>query len=414
MAQTTIVLSDGSSSEESIPRLPKIGRSFDDSLVDLHSLANSIFLAERYAGGRRTISRLEIPLRNGLPSDLASSLEDLFTRLFGYAPRFAAGDFTASLFETVSDDLWTDQHTCLFSCGMDSYSGILTASRLFEVVGAFTLHSDFRTLDSRASTLSREALSPAGIELRTIGAPRHSSMTRMTRGILYVLNAVLLGNRNIIVPEIGPTMFQPPFTLLDEISVTTRPHILQSAKKIAESVTDQTITIIKPNEDLTKAEVAMASPKPEFLKETYSCRSTSFADSKAPHCGSCYGCVVRRLAVVVAGVIDRRYRMEGLTGEGADNTAHLIRFSADFLSDPESLPRYATEIIGRYHKQDLFERFALDNLAGLMLLSEKGTGHVLQTKLLELAFHAADRAELMERIETVRDHKYEPDFENKL
>jgi len=236
----------------------------------------------------------------------------------------------------------------------------------------------------------------------------------MTRGILYVLNAVLLGNRNIIVPEIGPTMFQPPFTLFDEISVTTRPHILQSAKKIAESVTDQTITIIKPNEDLTKAEVAMASPKPEFLKETYSCRSTSFADSKAPHCGSCYGCVVRRLAVEVAGVIDRRYRMEGLTGEGADNTAHLIRFSADFLSDPESLPRYATEIIGRYHKQDLFERFAMDNLAGLMSLSEKGTGHVLQTKLLELAFHAADRAELMERIETVRDHKYEPDFENKL
>jgi hypothetical protein len=297
---------------------------------------------------------------------------------------------------------------------MDSYSGILSASELFPVVGAFTLHSDFHTLTSRAQILGKVALSPAGIELRTIGAPPHSSMTRMTRGVLYVLNAVLLGNKRIIVPEIGPTMFQPPFTLLDEISITTRPHILQSAKKIAEAVTGQSITVIKPNEDLTKAEVAVASPKPEFLKETYSCRSTSFADSNAPHCGSCYGCIVRRLAVDVAGVSDRRYRKGGLTGEGADNTAHLVRFSADFLSDSDSLPQYVTEIIENHGKQDLFRRFALDNLSGFIRLSEKSTPSVLQRKLMDIVLKAADRDELLERIEAVRDNKRKPNFENKL
>ena len=413
MDKTTIILSDGSSSEERIPKLPNFG-SFDDSLVDLHSLANSIFLAERHSGGPKTISRLEIPLRNGLSSEVSSPLEDLFLRLFGYYPVFAAGRYMAPLFGFSGDTHWSDLHTCLFSCGMDSYSGILSASEQFPVEGAFTLHSDFHTLSSRARALSKKALDPAGIELRTISAPRHSSTTRMTRGVLYVLNAVLLGNRNIIVPEIGPTMFQPPFTLLDEISVTTRPHILQSAKRIAEAVTGQSITIIKPNEDLTKAEVAAASPMPEYLKETYSCRSTSFADSSAPHCGSCYGCVVRRFAVEVAGVPDRRYRADGLTGEGADNTAHLLRFSADLLSDPESLPQYTTEIIEKYGKQDLFERFALDNLSGFLSMSEKSTDNPLQRRLVELVLRAADQDALVERIESVRDHKLKPNFGNKL
>ena len=177
---------------------------------------------------------------------------------------------------------WSDDYTCLFSCGMDSFSGILSASNSVRVTGAFTLHSDFPTLKARAGRLRRLALSDEGIQLKVIRAPRHSTMARKTRGVLYVLNAILLGNRNIIVPEIGPTMYQPPFTLLDEISVTTRPLILQCANRIAEQVTGQHISIIRPNENLTKAEVAISSPKSDLLRETCSCRSTMFANSAAP------------------------------------------------------------------------------------------------------------------------------------
>lgn len=412
MAQTTIVLDDGSSSEERIPDLPQIGRDFDDSLVDLHSLANSIFIADRYAEGKAALKRVEIPLRNGLPSNVVATLEELFTGLYGYSPVFAPGRYTPSLFWTENKNLWSDDYTCLFSCGMDSYSGILSASKLFPVTGAFTLHSDFPTLKPRASKLSREVLRAEGIQLKTIVAPSHSSMARKTRGVLYLLNAVLLGNKNVIVPEIGPTMYQPTFTLLDEISVTTRPQILQCAKKIAELLTGQNISIIKPNENLTKAEVAVASPRPELLRETCSCRSTMFANSGAPHCGSCYACVVRRLGVEIAGVGDKKYQKDGFTGEGADNTAHLTRFSLDFLSDSHSLPYYVTEIIHRYGKEDLFERFALDNLAGLTLLREKGVRHDLQKKLLLLVQQTVDKKELNERIAAVRNSPRKPDFGN--
>jgi hypothetical protein len=103
-----------------------------------------------------------------------------------------------------------------------------------------------------------------------------------------------------------------------------------------------------------------------------------------------------------------------LTGEGADNTAHLLRFSADLLSDPESLPQYTTEIIEKYGKQDLFERFALDNLSGFLSMSEKSTDNPLQRRLVELVLRAADQDALVERIESVRDHKLKPNFGNKL
>ena len=150
------------------------------------------------------------------------------------------------------------------------------------------------------------------------------------------------------------------------------------------------------------------------MREPFQRRSTSFADSKAPHCGSCYGCVVRRLPIEVTGVTDRKYRMEGLSGEGADNTAHLIRLSAEFLSDSQSLPQYTKRIIEEYHKENLFECFALDNLSGFMLRSERRTDNLLQGRLMELVLHAVDREELEERIETVRDHKLKPNFGNKL
>lgn len=406
------MLDNGSTFEERIPDLPQIGRDFDDSLVDLHSLANSLFIADRYAEGKASLKRVEIPLRGGLPSDLAATLEELFSDLYGYSPSFLPGNYTPSLFWTENKSSWSDDYTCLFSCGMDSFSGILSASKSLSVTGAFTLHPDFSNLKPRASKLGRVALNNEGIELKVIGAPPHSSMARKTRGVLYVLNALLLGNRNIIVPEIGPTMYQPQFTLLDEISVTTRPQILQRSKRIAEQITGQNISIIKPNETLTKAEVAVSSPHSELLSETCSCRSSMFANSVAPHCGSCYGCVVRRLGVEVAGIRDRRYQQDGFTGEGADNTAHLIRFSLDFVSESNSLPHYVTGVIHKYGKEDLFRRFALDNLAGLMSLSQNGPKHDFQKKLLLLVQRAVDPNELNERVAVVRNKPRKPDLGN--
>lgn len=116
----------------------------------------------------------------------------------------------------------------------------------------------------------------------------------------------------------------------------------------------------------------------------------------------------------MAGVHDSGYLADGFEGEGADSTAHLIRFSADFLSDFESLPWYTIEIIKKQRKQELFERFALDNLAGVILLTKDTPAASLQGKLRRIALNAVDEETLQERAESVRSATLKPDFENEL
>ncbi|RLG01970.1 MAG: hypothetical protein DRN49_00115, partial [Thaumarchaeota archaeon] len=40
--------------------------------------------------------------------------------------------------------------------------------------------------------------------------------------------------------------------------------------------------------------------------------TTRFANSSIPHCGKCFGCLVRRIPALVAGVPDTQYAWDGL------------------------------------------------------------------------------------------------------
>lgn len=355
------------------------------------------------------VTKIGLPLRNGLSKDLSDTMESLFALLYGYSPTFDTRPTPQSL-EPEFKAEWSNGYTSLFSCGMDSTSGILVARKRFPVRGIMTLHPDFPNLTSTMHRLKHNTLEPLEISLGVAQAPTHGAMNRLTRGILYIANAALFHARNIIVPEVGPTMYQPRFTLLDEIARTTDPILLAKAKELVRLMTGERINLIKPSENLTKAEAARASPQADILSETTSCVSTMFISSAEPHCGSCYGCVVRRLAFSVLGLKDRAYRQMGFTGEGADNTAHLIRFSLDFLVSPESVPWYTMESIRKYHKDDLFRRFALDNLAGLILLPD--THYLLQRSLIELTLSKVNKSELEDRAGRVKGGDYSLEFQN--
>ena len=405
-----IQLSDGSSIYEPLPRLPKDAAPLDDGLIDLHTVANSLFIAEReMVRGFGRVAKIGLPLRNGLSKDLSDTLDSLFVHLYGYSPSFDTRPTPQSL-EPEFKAEWSNGYTALFSCGMDSTSGILAARRRFPVRGMMTLHPDFPNLTSTMHRLKHNVLEPLDIGLGVATAPPHGAMNRLTRGILYVTNAVLLHARNIIIPEVGPTMYQPRFTLLDEIARTTDPALLTKAKELVRLITGEPITLIKPSENLTKAEAGRASPQPDILSETTSCVSTMFISSGEPHCGSCYGCVVRRLAFSVLGQKDRPYWKTGFTGEGADNTAHLVRFSLDFLVNPESVPWYTMENIRGYHKEELFRRFALDNLAGLVLLPD--SHNLLQKRLVELVLSKVGKSQLEDRVARIRGGRYSLDFQS--
>jgi len=310
-----------------------------------------------------------------------------------------------------SPEQFVSGYTCLFSGGLDSYVGIIDARKRFgSIRGVFTKHSDQRQLSGLVKRLGG---SLEEVSLKAVPAPKHEKYTRLSRGVLYVLNAFLLRERNIIVPEVGPTMHQPRFTLLDDISITTHPTILEITKRIAEEVVGTKLTIIKPNADLTKAELASIGSDNPSLIRTCSCSSTSYATWSKQNCGVCYACVVRRLALFVAGVKENSYRSDWSKSGSIDNIVHLIRFSIDYLSCFETLPWYTIDAIKKNHKEDLFRRFALDNLAGLLLMKGENQKLVPELeKLLTLVLESFSQNVLKERIAEVKDRTLEPDYGN--
>jgi hypothetical protein len=215
-------------------------------------------------------------------------------------------------------------------------------------------------------------------------------------------------------------MYQPRFTLLDDITFTTHPRVLEFSKKIAEEVLGQKITIIKPNENLTKSEVAANSLEKSYIRITCSCRTSRFCNTKSPNGDSCYGCIIRRLAMLVAGIDDGVYRNDVLRPrpDGKErgktqynNILQLLQFSMQYLEDFDDLPWYTTKIIKDYKKEELFARYSLDTLAGLLVLKSESIGldNIIQKKFDE-ALKIVPKEQLQNRIAEVRDLKFKPNY----
>ncbi len=272
-------------------------------------------------------------------------------------------------------DLSHVENICLFSGGVDSYSGLLLASKAIKSVeGVFCAHSDQARIIHIVANLQKRVLDPLGLVVSkilvpSIGAKGYAQL----RGFLYLLSAAAFahkyGAKRIIVTECGPTMYQPRFSPLDSTTMTTHPFVVRKAKEIIDLLLNREVKIVTPFEDLTKAEVVAISPSKEGLKYTHSCISQRFGT----HDGTCYGCVIRRLATTAAGVEDVKYTKNPLSDPNANagNLYTLLNFCAEILTKYHRMEEFETGTIEAYHKKDLFRRFALDNFAAVFrLLSE--------------------------------------------
>jgi 7-cyano-7-deazaguanine synthase in queuosine biosynthesis len=288
----------------------------------------------------------------------------------------------------------------LFSAGVDSYCGIRMAERRYKrLLGLFVAHNDQKRIIHIANQMKRGIKTP----IHTMHAPGMGSTGySQLRGFLYVLCAGVYASvcraREILVTECGPTMYQPMFSTYDSITYTTHPYVMKAAQDVLNLLLPTKVSIVIPFEDLTKAEVISSSGIKDFSM-THSCISQMFGN----HEGSCFGCVVRRLACLVSGVRDADYVRDVLNPHAnQDNLLNLLVFSTDLMHDPDAMPALQTEKIREFGKEDLFHRYALDNLAGLMLgVSKK---HPLRRRFV------SGEAVLRERIRNVREKVKRPDF----
>jgi 7-cyano-7-deazaguanine synthase in queuosine biosynthesis len=260
-------------------------------------------------------------------------------------------------------------NVCLFSGGTDSYAGVLqTQQVLGDLRGVFCAHTDQGKIIHIVEELRREILQRKGIELIKVGVPRMESRGyAQLRGFLYLLaGAVIahkLGSERIVVTECGPTMYQPKFSPLDSITMTTHPFVVRTAAQVASLLLHRELKVITPFENLTKAEVIAICPEKQGLKHTHSCITQRFGT----HDGTCYGCIIRRLATIAAGVEDVKYKKNPLSDAKAraGNLYALLNFCYSILTDFNEMEEYETGMINAYSKRDLFRRFALDNFAAI-------------------------------------------------
>jgi len=288
----------------------------------------------------------------------------------------------------------------LFSAGVDSYSGIKIAEKKYkDLLGLFVAHND----QARIIKIVQKMKPLISTEIRTLYAPGMGSQGySQLRGFLYILSAGVYANLcqadKILVTECGPTMYQPLFSPYDSITYTTHPYVLKAAKDTLNILLDTKPKIIIPFEDLTKAEVISNSGIGNF-SVTHSCLSQRFGN----HDGTCFGCVIKKLACLVSGVKDVTYNKDVFEEDAnQDNLMNVLAFSADLLNGYDSMPSFQTEKIEEFDKKDLFQRYALDNLAGLMLGVDKK--HSLYKRFIS-------REDILnERISQIKENRKKPDF----
>jgi len=324
---------------------------------------------------------------------------------------------------------------CLFSGGIDSLSGILKIPlELTPTAGVFVSHD---RMASCVKNLQETVLNQRKISVHKTTIQRNHSQLQQMRGFLYLtigaVVAKLAGTRNIVISETGQTMFLPAFAALDEVTLTTHPTTIEITKSFLEESYGTKFDIFEPFADLTKAEVVALCGAKEAIPVTNSCRTTRFAGTNYSHCGTCYGCLVRRAACVVAGVKDALYGkdvlvrgvgdpiMGGWSGssikpKNLEDLRAFLRFSRDVLED--QLDEATRLKIESFSKEDLFRRFALDVMAALHLLYHKtkqGRNGWVKDFFEECLEDKVITADIVEdRIANVREQRRQPDFDTKI
>jgi len=394
---------------------------------DMFALASSVFLFEKILKQNRMISEFRIPISNQSYETIdVDEIEkninllilgilhsDVKVKLLREEPKFT---------KTKKESEFSESNAvCLFSGGVDSYSGILNAKRYFEdVVPLFIAHSDQSGIINIVNKMNKDKLNEMGVYVRLLHAPPMSKGGySQLRGFLYLMLAGLYssvtGTNKIIITECGTTMYQPRFSPMDQITFTTHPKVLSTTKNILSAILGS-IELIIPFENMTKAEVIAAAQDRNNFPMTHSC----ITQRNRSHDGTCYGCVIRKLGTLVANVEDVEYNYDVLSSDDSyiksDNFVSLMNTCYDILFDYENLSYYTLENIETYGKQDLFIRFSSDNFAALFInhniLNNKISKFVLD--LYNKAIEGLGVEYINKRIEEIRTNNEKPDFERKV
>lgn len=333
-----------SSMESSLgPRLEALGP-VPALHVDFVRLAALVFFADRTVPRRRDwVRELELDVPVSDPDRWSSH-----------------GDALADALNTLTGDLWTlsfssrreprlgdivEPEECsrvvLFSGGADSASGAAIALGE-EGSTVLVSHSDWQSIRGQQNRVLTALDSIFGEEPTNIywrlmrreaqagsGAPFAEEPSRRSRSVIFIalgLAVASMREAELWIPENGFTALNPPLSGERRGANSTRtahPGMLDELTEVLDAV-GLHVQIRNPFEELTKGEVFERVRKQlgdtdaqALLGPTNSCAKPGRERGFAPdaHCGVCLGCLVRRAAFQVSGVVDpTTYKERAMSG----------------------------------------------------------------------------------------------------
>jgi len=193
-------------------------------------------------------------------------------------------------------------------------------------------------------------------------------------GLSYMLNGAIfsyLSEVPLLISECGVTSYQPRFAPLNDITYTTHPHTINTAKEVVKILLNFDLDIQLPFNDTTKAEMVAKYENSKKIELSHSCVTTNpFCEGKIiKNCGDCYACFIRKLAVLASTGDTTEYKSQ-INWNKKSNIYPILDFCYIVLKDFELLDYPQREKIIKYNKKDLFERFSLDTFSALYKLSK--------------------------------------------
>jgi hypothetical protein len=397
---------------------------------DLYNVATAFYELERaIIQDKKKIIKVIIPLArktyNIIDREKVSKiLNDIALFIFHHSVEFSFKPrdimYQSKLYDNKIEKY---DAVCLFSGGADSLIGVNETKKKYKrVLALYISHCNSHWLTNIISRLRTDFLNKEKIKFEQfIVPPQIKGAYSQTRGLLYIvcggICSSIYKSHNLILSECGVTMYQPSFGELDKTTFTSHPLIQEKAKELIKAFLGKDVEIITPFENNTKSEMFAIFDKKNILKTTHSCISSRFGRNL----GGCYGCLIRRIGLVVAGIKDENYAYDVFTLEDEDKLKkygknfkgkhatteflELIKFCLDILLDYENMSFTKKKKIDAYGKYDLFRRFSLDTFAALYILFEKenkGTNQSISKAYFDARKYISQQ-ELEERINEVRN-----------
>lgn len=226
---------------------------------------------------------------------------------------------------------------CLFSGGADSLAGAIAAMTSTKSPPVLVSHWDFPAVSGVQSNLVDELEGLWGVRpthhrievtrwKKQVGSGLKfdNEKSRRSRSLLFIALGVAVAatrGADLWMCENGFTSINPPLAPERRGSLTTRtthPRFLDELMETLNLI-GVPVSLTNPWEQMTKGEVLRAAAKmlppgvaETLLSQSHSCGKPSWFKgfSQGQHCGLCFGCLVRRGAMLASGIEDRTVYIE--------------------------------------------------------------------------------------------------------